>query len=174
MKVAVAIEYLEEITQKIHQRSLDDIEKKIIESAWNGVRYEDIDSYKLQTIRKTAAGLFQRISRDTNERITKANLKAVIHRKCGNLQSDIALNEFFYGRLRELKDLEYSILECQQKFTAITGFGGVGKTSLVKRFASIHRSKYDHVVWIDLRESPAVLEVMGASQLCNKYKCTMK
>jgi signal recognition particle GTPase len=58
-----------------------------------------------------------------------------------------AVNEYFVGRAKELKALEFDLLATktaesqQQAVLAVIGIGGSGKTELAAKFAHDHREK---------------------------------
>ncbi|HEY9863056.1 MAG TPA: NB-ARC domain-containing protein [Candidatus Obscuribacterales bacterium] len=67
----------------------------------------------------------------------------------------------FYGRLRELAQLEQWILDEDCRVIAILGMGGMGKTSLsVKLTQKIH-SDFKFVIWRSLRNAPPLTEILS-------------
>lgn len=54
---------------------------------------------------------------------------------------------FFFGREKELQELDGTIKE--KRFVSITGAGGIGKSTLARKYLSLHRDEYDKVAWID-------------------------
>ena len=54
---------------------------------------------------------------------------------------------FFFGREKELDDLARSLRK--ERFISITGAGGIGKSTLARKFLSQHREEFDEVAWID-------------------------
>lgn len=61
---------------------------------------------------------------------------------------DREVNPTLIGRANELRDLRTSLAEA--RFVAVTGMGGVGKTSLVQTLADEREDAGDDVVWVSL------------------------
>lgn len=66
----------------------------------------------------------------------------------------------FYGRTKELTDLENSILK--NRLAVLTGMGGIGKTALVGKVWEQIRGKgeFDYVIQRSLRTSPLLSELL--------------
>ena len=54
---------------------------------------------------------------------------------------------FFFGREKELKELDSTIKE--KRFVSITGAGGIGKSTLARKYLSLHKDEFDEVAWVD-------------------------
>ncbi len=65
----------------------------------------------------------------------------------------------FYGREKELAQLEKKIIENQYNLMTLLGMGGIGKTSLALKFAQQNQHKFKYVIWRNLRHTP-LLEIL--------------
>lgn len=66
----------------------------------------------------------------------------------------------FYGRLKELMQLEYWVLEEQCRLVTILGFGGIGKSTLAVRLGHQIQGEFDVIVWRSLQNAPPVEETL--------------
>ncbi|MDN5211930.1 tetratricopeptide repeat protein [Fulvivirgaceae bacterium BMA12] len=53
------------------------------------------------------------------------------------------------GRETELEDLK-TLIEQSEKVVVVNGLGGIGKTTLAKRYLAIHNNDYDHIAFIEV------------------------
>ena len=60
----------------------------------------------------------------------------------------------FYGREKELAQLEKKIIQEQYHLITLLGMGGIGKTSLAIKFAQQNQHKFKYVIWRNLRHTP--------------------
>ena len=67
----------------------------------------------------------------------------------------------FYGRDRELKELKQAILEERCHLIALTGMGGVGKTTLAVKLAREISIEFDRVFWRSLRSASPFRTFLG-------------
>ncbi len=51
---------------------------------------------------------------------------------------------------------------------ALTGMGGVGKTSAMKFFAGYFASEYDHIIWLDAEGEQVGKLRMGVKKILHK------
>jgi WD40 repeat protein/transcriptional regulator with XRE-family HTH domain len=68
--------------------------------------------------------------------------------------------ENFYGRERELDELEHRILDEHYRLVAMLGIGGVGKTALAVKLAERVAGKFDFVFWRSLQNAPSLDEIL--------------
>jgi hypothetical protein len=66
----------------------------------------------------------------------------------------------FYGRSKELMQLEYWVLVERCRLVTILGFGGIGKSTLAVRLALQIQSEFDVIVWRDLQNAPSVEDTL--------------
>ncbi|WP_020597890.1 tetratricopeptide repeat protein [Spirosoma panaciterrae] len=63
----------------------------------------------------------------------------------------------FIGRQEELVTLKET-LQASSKVVLMNGTGGIGKTTLAKRFVQLHLKDYDHICWIDVTKQDATIK----------------
>jgi WD40 repeat protein len=68
--------------------------------------------------------------------------------------------DFFYGRQAELAQLQQWILVDRCRLVAVSGMGGIGKTSLSIKLAQQLQSDFKWVIWRSLRNAPPVKEIL--------------
>ncbi|MCU0537086.1 MAG: NB-ARC domain-containing protein [Hydrococcus sp. Prado102] len=66
----------------------------------------------------------------------------------------------FYGRTKELVELEKWLLNDRCRLVTILGMGGVGKTSLSVKLAEQIQNKFDCIIWRSLRDAPPVKDIL--------------
>jgi AAA ATPase domain len=71
----------------------------------------------------------------------------------------------FYGRNRELEQLEEWILEDDCRLIDIYGMSGIGKTALVRQLAAQVGDEFDRTIWVNLRADRSVLEFIDRDLL---------
>ena len=57
----------------------------------------------------------------------------------------------FYGREEELETLYNWILNQNSRLVSVLGLGGIGKTTLVKRFIDFNLEKFEVIIWQNLK-----------------------
>ncbi len=65
-----------------------------------------------------------------------------------------------FGRDAELAELKREVLEKGCRLVTVLGLGGIGKTTLVVRFAQDVASKFDYVVWRSLHNAPELQDLL--------------
>ena len=58
----------------------------------------------------------------------------------------------FIGREKELKEM-FSLFNSKTRTIFIHGFGGIGKSELAKKYASIYNNNYDAIVFVNYKDS---------------------
>ncbi|MGB5715335.1 MAG: NB-ARC domain-containing protein [Waterburya sp.] len=66
----------------------------------------------------------------------------------------------FYGREKELAQLEKKIIQDQYHLMTLLGMGGIGKTSLAVKFAQQNQHKFKYVIWRNLRHTPLLQDLL--------------
>jgi AAA+ ATPase superfamily predicted ATPase len=60
----------------------------------------------------------------------------------------------FYGREKELKQLEEWIIRDKYRLVILLGAAGIGKTSLATKLTSNFKNEFDYVIWRNLNDTP--------------------
>jgi hypothetical protein len=60
----------------------------------------------------------------------------------------------FYGRQKELDDLQKGILEKNYRLVALVGMRGIGKTTLTVKLVERLKTMFDYVIWRSLDDDP--------------------
>ncbi len=68
----------------------------------------------------------------------------------------------FIGREKELAEIRQSLLYNHQP-TLIQGFGGVGKSCLVKAYTQRYRLHYQYVAWVETPSDSSTVEVLASN-----------
>ncbi|GCE18788.1 NB-ARC domain-containing protein [Dictyobacter kobayashii] len=66
----------------------------------------------------------------------------------------------FWGRVKELQQLEPYISENKYKVIAILGLGGIGKTSLAAKLATNIKNTFEYAFWRSLLDAPPLRKVL--------------
>ncbi len=77
---------------------------------------------------------------------------------CGNLSEAPPLSSF-YGRVKELNELEQSLQE-RYRLIVIHGMGGIGKKALARQLVERITNKYDCLIWRSLESLPPFQEFL--------------
>lgn len=67
----------------------------------------------------------------------------------------------FYGRQKELDELEKWIVQDGCRVVALFGLGGMGKTTLVTKLAEQIQDEFEYVIWRSLRNVPSTLDILS-------------
>jgi WD40 repeat protein/transcriptional regulator with XRE-family HTH domain len=62
--------------------------------------------------------------------------------------------QIFYGREKELAELEHWIAGDQCRVVAVLGIGGIGKTALTKKLTEQMRDSFEYIFWRALQNAP--------------------
>ena len=68
--------------------------------------------------------------------------------------------QFFYGREKELSELEHWISEDRCRTVAVFGIGGIGKTALAKKLAEQIKDTFEYVFWRSLQNDPPMEHIL--------------
>ena len=66
----------------------------------------------------------------------------------------------FYGRQRELRELQALVRNNQARMLVIVGMAGIGKTSIATRLAQNIQKDFDFVLWRSLRNAPQLDQML--------------
>lgn len=69
--------------------------------------------------------------------------------------------DIFYGRQKELAQLEEWIVTDRCRLVALLGMGGIGKTALSVRLAQQIHDKFDCSIWRSVRHAPPIQDFLG-------------
>ena len=68
--------------------------------------------------------------------------------------------EQFYGREKELAELEQWIVGDHCRVVAVVGMGGIGKTSLTAKLAEQIKDEFKYVLWRELKNAPPLENIL--------------
>jgi GTPase SAR1 family protein len=66
----------------------------------------------------------------------------------------------FYGREKELAQLEKKIIQDKYRLITLLGMGGIGKTTLAVKFAQQNKQEFQYIIWRSLRHAPSLQEFL--------------
>ncbi|MEO1373504.1 MAG: NB-ARC domain-containing protein [Cyanobacteria bacterium J06635_10] len=66
----------------------------------------------------------------------------------------------FYGRTKEIAQLEYKIICDRSKVVACAGMLGIGKTATAIKLAHSLKQRFEFVIWKSLRQAPTLEEIL--------------
>ena len=177
MNVQEAINKLNNLVKTHTGKELESLDKAIIQEVLNDKPYDkmNISGYSLEYIKKNAApNLFHRLTKILNQPVSKKTLKLVVEElftapnpnihyaeshteSIWNIEPDITS---FYGREQEIKDLQKLLIQTQCKLLSITGYSGIGKTSLLSVLLEAIKDKFNYVKAINLQNAPSLNHIL--------------
>lgn len=161
-------------------RHLTDIQKKILEGAWQGYTYEEIadrEGYSDKYLKRDVGPrLWKMLSEALGEKVTKKNFQTALQRRLDEIKppvherkiitntfqdwDEVADGSVFYGRTKELVTLEEWIVGDCCRLVALLGMGGIGKTALSVKLAKRVQDKFEYVIWRSLRNAPSIEDIL--------------
>jgi WD40 repeat protein len=66
----------------------------------------------------------------------------------------------FVGRASDKDTLKQQIVRDRCRLVLVWGMGGVGKTFLAKKIAEENKNSFDYIIWLSLRESPPLEQIL--------------
>jgi len=169
------------LTEQLISGHLTEIQRTIFIKAWEGQSYTKIAQslvYNEGYVKTVGAELWQSLSKVLGERVSKYNFRDVLARTPAiaapsNLSAPPSATcradwgegvdtADFYGRDRELATLTHWINEDRCRLVAITGMGGMGKTTLAAHLAKQLQSQFECLVWRSLLHAPPLGDLLVA------------
>lgn len=175
-------EALERVEQVLERGKLNQLQELVFREAWNGRSYGDMakaSGYDAGYIKDTGSKLWQMLSKVYGVKVTKQNLQGVVKRAKGKDENggmrdeqkssscrvdwgDAVDTSIFYGRTRELENLQHWIEHDRCRFVTLLGMGGMGKTLLSVRISELVQQEFDYVIWRSLRDAPLPEELVAS------------
>ena len=105
------------------------------------------------------------------EATSKQNHQETIqNRQYWDMAPDISI---FFGREAELATLKRWIQSDQCRLVILLGMGGIGKTWLATKLATLMKDEFDFVIWRSLRNAPPIQDFLAESiQFLSKEQAT--
>ncbi|MBW4485746.1 MAG: hypothetical protein KME14_24720 [Tildeniella torsiva UHER 1998/13D] len=163
--------------------SLSQIQVTLFHQAWGDRTYQDTAlalGYEVGYIKQMGSDLWQCLSENLGEKVTKRNLREVLARQVKALSvtgadpdarllapgwrrrdwGDAATATAFYGRTAELAQLQDWVIADGCRLVGIFGMGGMGKTTLAVKLAQQVQDRFEVVIWRSLRHAPTVNDLL--------------
>jgi WD40 repeat protein len=155
--------------QKIQQARLESEDRENFGERYTLERLSERTSLDLHTIKKIFAGN-QGIDKRSIERLFIAfNLDLQENWCCTSSNpnkrqdwGEAMRASLFYGRTKELAELEKWLVQDRCRVITILGMGGVGKTSLSVKLAQQIQKHCDYLIWRSLQDAPSLEEILTA------------
>jgi WD40 repeat protein/transcriptional regulator with XRE-family HTH domain len=74
---------------------------------------------------------------------------------------DVPRLQAFFGREKQLEELDYWILKENCQLLVVSGSGGIGKTMLTVRLARDIDEQFEHVFWRSLKDAPGFEHILN-------------
>ncbi|MBK1988070.1 hypothetical protein A0J48_011050 [Sphaerospermopsis aphanizomenoides BCCUSP55] len=143
-------------------------------------RSDYITNYELSKIRNIKAPkIFRQLRQVTEKEVTKKKCRLVLtqlliqnnqqinNNTNTNNFSHIDLNQApdisdfdFYGREKELSNLQKLIVTERCRVVGVLGISGIGKSALVRELVENIQQYFDYVIWKSLKYSPSLAEIL--------------
>ncbi len=162
-------------------KHLTDIQKHILMESWQDLTYEkmaDTGAYSSQHIKNEGNQLWDLLSEVLGEKVSKKNFKTGLERRSqsvvvsepviqGNSSTQLRQDwrnapdvSIFYGRSKELTNLEQSILRDKCRLVALFGMPGIGKTALSVKLARQIQDQFDCIIYRSLQDAPQLQQLL--------------
>ncbi|MDX1976650.1 MAG: NB-ARC domain-containing protein [Pseudanabaenaceae cyanobacterium bins.68] len=165
------------------EKRLNNVQELLFRQAWEGKTYAEIaekSGYDASYVRDVGYKLWQSLSQQIGERVTKSNVQVVFRRHAARLLpvdliSAVAITEpkqsridwgnaiaptRFLGRELELENLKAKALDPNCHLIGIFGMGGVGKTALAIKLVEQLQKNFDLICWRSLRNAPPLVDLL--------------
>lgn len=184
MEFEDAFQALDELVFAKTQARLKDVEKFILQGAWQNQTYDaiaDASEYRYTpSYLKQDVGpkLWKRLSDVLDAQVSKTNFRSALERLARS-EPTVKVEEslipprsrtdwgeavdvsLFYGREAEQSILSDWILHDRARLIALLGMGGIGKTSLSVKLAQQMQPQFDCVIWRSLRNAQPISDLLG-------------
>lgn len=189
--VDIALKLLESILNTI---SPSDIQVIVFQEAWQGCSYQQIADqhrYEYDYIKQVGSQLWQSLSQELGEKVSKKNIYSVFRRyqqsqpqlehnaqspssskpkDCTLDWGEAPTSASFFERKNELATLEQWIVEDQCSLVAILGIGGIGKTALSVKLTEQIQHQFERIIWRSLRHAPPFQDFLPELILCLSHQ----
>lgn len=163
-------------------KRLNNVQELLFRQAWEGETYAKIaekSGYDASYVRDVGYKLWQSLSQQIGERVTKSNVQVVFRRhaarllpmELGSRQIEPSISRIdwgnaiaptiFLGRQSELKHLVERLLDPNCHLVGIFGMGGIGKTALAIKLVEQVRQNFDLICWRSLRNAPPLVDLLA-------------
>ncbi|MGK7941404.1 MAG: NB-ARC domain-containing protein [Crocosphaera sp.] len=153
---------------------LTPLQKEILQGTWEGKKYSDIAQtlgYNVEYIKDVASLLWQQISEQLGEKVTKKTIKTKLETvilPSANLKPTDIYQDWgeapdvpvFWGRTTELETLKKWILGDSCGLVTIVGFAGIGKTQLSIQLGKGIQNQFDYLIWRSLLNAPSITDIL--------------
>lgn len=141
MDAEAALAWVDSLVLTKTGERLSALQLTILQQVWQGKKYLEIAEYYGYTeghIKDIGADLWQLLSQELGEKITKINFRSTLERYlhssgCQENTRTAPQNNNFIGRTEAIAHLD-NLTGCGSKAIAIQGEGGIGKTTLAQAY----------------------------------------
>ncbi|MEB3189501.1 MAG: hypothetical protein VKL42_04065 [Snowella sp.] len=158
------------IEQIIAPKSLNKVQRIVLEKSWEGLSYRaiaDQSTYDEGYLKDTGSELWKLLSQAIGQSVTKQNIRGVIYQlqQSQVVAQRISWGEaidvsYFYGRTQEQETLTKWIIGDRCRLVGIFAFGGMGKTALSVKLTQAISTEFEAVAWQSLRDTPPLGELL--------------
>lgn len=178
MNLKEALNLADRIVFEKTGQHLDDLQEAVVRGTIQRETYKEISKdfdCSESSVRKVGAELWEILSEELGEEVSKSNVRSVMGRfifenvsnfenvaissfnTCGQARHPLEppnqdLSEMpdlgaFYDRTPELQTLTNWILQQHSHLIALTGISGIGKTSLAVQLVQQIKNQFDYIIW---------------------------
>jgi len=174
------------IDQSISPSYLNPTQEIVLREVWNGKTYSEMayqHNYDSEYIKSVGCNLWQLLSRTFDRQVNKSNFVPFMRQRVTQLVEEKTVKsqdpqvqsvdtnlvdqqhyhwmtapdvKFFEGRAEEINTLELWSKDPDSRCIIISGMVGIGKTTLVTKFARKIKNQFDYVIWFSLLQTPTL------------------